>query len=125
MSSCFSPYGHEKFSSFQEFETQLALGSIDYDTLSEVATDDESPNTYRDLILESCRDLRVLEQVVSNYKDITAEQLKRVLKVPFTKEANGVDGVRHRNAYEDLIKETLYKLWQRKIVALMVNNPMP
>ena len=117
MSHLYLPYGHEKFSSFQEFETQLALGSISYDILSEVANDDEAPNECKDLILELCRDLRVLEQVVFNYKDITKEQLKRLLGTPFTN-ASGVDGVRHRYAYEDLIKETLYKLWQRKALTI-------
>lgn len=117
MSHQYLPYGHENFSSFQEFETQLALGSISYDILSEVASDDESPKEYKDLILESCRDLRVLEQVVSNYEDITTAQLSKLLQVPLTKEP-GVDGVRHHHRYEDLIKETLCKLWQRKALTV-------
>ena len=76
----YPPWGTEHFSSFQEFETQLALGTISDQILGEIADDDESPKEYIDLMYASYISHRADQHLASYDKRATDAQLIKLVE---------------------------------------------
>lgn len=74
-----SPFSYECFSSFEEFEIQMALGSINIDIICDMVYDNECPDKYKDYLIERCDKSHVLYALIVQYKNASEEQLQTLL----------------------------------------------